>query len=57
MSLSPPLKLIFGSLLSKRNSILTGKKVLYAPASNTDSYLLRDTCVSSIGSTGLSGAN
>jgi hypothetical protein len=33
--------------LSETNSILTGNNVLDAPASNTDGFLLRDTCFSS----------
>jgi hypothetical protein len=47
-SLSPPEMPKFQEeFLSKTTSILVGNNVLDAPASNTDSFLLRDTCVSS----------
>jgi hypothetical protein len=38
---------IAGRFPFKTNSNLTGNNLLYAPASNTDGQLLRDTCVSS----------
>jgi hypothetical protein len=42
--MKPKLQEVF---LSKNNTILTGNNVLDAPASNTDGFLWRDTCVSS----------
>jgi hypothetical protein len=47
-SLSPPeIPKFQEEFLSKTTSILKGNSVQEAPASNTDSFLLRDACVSS----------
>jgi hypothetical protein len=39
--------MISGSILSKTSSFLTGQQCTNAPASNTDGFLLRNTCVPS----------
>jgi hypothetical protein len=49
---TPKLKEVF---LSKTNSFSKGNNVLHALASNTDGFLLRDTCVTSINWKGLFG--
>jgi hypothetical protein len=47
-SLSPPeIPKFQEEFLTKTTSILKGNSVLDAPASNTDSFLLRDACDSS----------